>query len=166
MMIDVETLSTRNNAVMLSIGVVVFDTDIEATFSAVASDVDDQAERGAHVQPSTALWWMRQSDLARQQFRNGIPTVKILEQVAYLWTKLECSKVWSYGSTYDISIIENLYRLYSIQVPWSYKNVMCHRTLVSLFPHIQRDLPEVSHDALEDAVSQAKTCMKILRTIS
>ena len=166
MMIDVETLSTQNNAVVLSVGVVVFDADIISTLGAVISDPDVQAEYGAHVQPSTALWWMKQSEEARQQFKNGAPTVQVLDQVSSLYTSLKCNTIWSYGSNFDICVLENLYKLFDMQVPWTYKNVRCHRTLVSLFPHIQREEPVVKHNALDDAIAQAKTCMRILRSIS
>ena len=167
MMIDVETLSTKNNAVVISVGVVVFDTDITSTFGAVISDPDVQADYGAHVQPSTALWWMKQSEEARHQFKqSGIATVDILNQISFLYTTMKCTTVWSYGSSFDICVMENLYKLFGIQVPWTYKNVRCCRTLVSLFPHMQREDPEVRHNALDDAIAQAKTCMRVFKSIS
>jgi len=72
-MIDIETLSTRLGAVVLTIGAVVFDPESEElgqTFF-IRLPAQEQIDRGALVDMQTIRWWMDQSVEAKQAAFDG-----------------------------------------------------------------------------------------------
>jgi hypothetical protein len=72
-MVDIETLSTRLNAVVLSIGAVAFDPysdQIGHSFS-IQLDPQEQMEKGRHVDINTIKWWMGQSEEAKKESFSG-----------------------------------------------------------------------------------------------
>ena len=68
-MLDLETLSTNTNAVILSIGMAAFTIEkgIFDTFY-VNLDIDNQITNGGHISADTLIWWMKQTDDARKIF--------------------------------------------------------------------------------------------------
>ena len=70
-MLDIETLSTRPDAVVLTLGAVTFspwasevDTD---TGLYVRVDVDEQLALDRHVQQDTVEWWGKQAEEVREE---------------------------------------------------------------------------------------------------
>ena len=83
----------------------------------------------------------------------------------------EDSLVWGNGSTFDITILENAYKIIGdIPHPWKFWNIRDLRTLVNAasvigFNHKQLKHVGVYHDALADAVHQAKIAANALNYI-
>ena len=61
-MLDLETLSTRNDAAIISIGLVKFDQNGVIDSQGWALDFSKVT---GHIDPGTVKWWMEQSDMAR-----------------------------------------------------------------------------------------------------
>ena len=62
--------------------------------------------------------------------------------------------VWSHGATFDLVIIENIYRQLGKNLPWQYWQLRDTRTLFDL--GFNPDMPQGSkHDALQDAIRQS-----------
>ena len=62
-MIDIETLSTTPDAVVMSVGAVKFDpkaTRPPTNKTLWRPDIDEQTERDRHVSESTLEWWSKQ----------------------------------------------------------------------------------------------------------
>src|SRR3546814_2365974 len=81
MMVDLETLDTKNSAVVLSIGAVVWETLVDDAGSLDYSvverfyrvlSIDEQLAAGRTVSESTLLWWMRQDPTARAEAFNPV----------------------------------------------------------------------------------------------
>lgn len=158
---DIETLDTKETAVVLSIGAVKFTDDGLGVAFYRRLAVDDQIERGRTISGSTVSWWMKQSDEARKVFAE--PTVSVetaLRDYAEFMQGEEFS-VWGNGAMFDNSTLLNLYAQYGIPRPWSYRGDRCYRTVIAeaynADPRL-KDLyvkPTVAHNALADAMCQA-----------
>lgn len=177
-MIDVETLSTRQSAVILSIGFCDFDSE-EPVFSGESQfyllDVDDQLRHGRTVDFSTIKWWNSQSEAARREvFLEGPRSklVPVLMTLAASCKNFDC--VWSHGSNFDLAILENAAESYGINLNL-FKRVRDTRTLAHAVSLLDRKLPaenrikrvssDLAHSAKEDAIAQAKWVHTMLRRL-
>jgi hypothetical protein len=161
LMIDLETLGTDPETPVISLGAVFFDIEkktMGATFY-MALDVDEQIKRGRKPTGSTLRWWMGQADAAKRVFNEKAkPSLEVLQTFS-LWMKANNPKahVWGNGSTFDVSIMEHLYKMYGLECPWGYGKIMDLRT----FRRFQGKgakvvVPGTAHNALDDAVGQAQ----------
>ena len=65
-----------------------------------------------------------------------------------------CDAFWSHGATFDLVIIENIYRQLGKPLPWNFWQLRDTRTLFDL--GYDPDMPKNSkHDALQDAIRQS-----------
>lgn len=157
-MIDLETLGTAADAVVMSIGAVEFDLDgrIGRTFYRSIS-IDSNLDAGRRVQEDTLIWWMKQSEEARKVFEEPKTSLEGALLELSQWYPKD-AKAWSNGASFDSPILEHAYCQAHMETPWYFWNTRCVRTY--------RDLPgadgitkvqaEVAHNALSDAIAQAK----------
>jgi hypothetical protein len=162
LMLDLETLSTCRQACVISVGAVILTrTRILSRYYAIIQDVDAQFTLGAVSRPSTALWWMQQSEAARQQFteEHKVATIDVLHVIKGFMSR--CQTIWGNGGDFDPPILENLYRIYGMAPPWGHRAIRCFRTHKSEWPEVYVDRPEIAHSAVDDALAQAKTLIRI-----
>ena len=161
-MVDLETLSTRNNAHILSIGAcTVFDQS--NTFYVTIAPGQNR-----HIDEHTVYWWMQQSDEARDIFNHinsGDSTDLPLALVALGEWMSEVADdnpihVWSHGATFDCVILADAYDQYNIKLPWRYYNSRDTRTVLDISERLGAyEKPErtgVHHNALDDALYQSE----------
>ena len=168
-MLDLETLGTQADCVVLAIGAVKFDVDgspLGERFY-VECDIDDQLTNGRTITGATISWWMSQSAAARQVFLGGQekpPLFVGLEMFAEFLSDNPDVKVWGNGAEFDIAILSHAYASERMQQPWLYRNSRCYRTLksLSLRPKRTAFLPGVPHNALDDAIDQALHAQEML----
>ena len=173
-MLDLETLSTRPNAVILSLGAVIFDPHSLSQPKAWLSlkfDVDEQIAHGRDVQDDTLAWWSRQSPEVIE-LSMGEKDRESVTSALEKFTKfvLHADEIWSQGPVFDIVMLENIYSQYQMHVPWPYWKIRDSRTLFKVLNHDPRsELRGASashHDALDDAVIQAlavQQCFQLLK---
>ncbi len=169
-MIDLETLGTKENCVVISIGVVAFNEegfqgrDFYAVFN-----VEEQIVKGRKIDYSTLKWWMSQSEEARKVFTEGSHNVETILNclTEYINSFMEDGKsafIWGNGSIFDISIMQNLYDQYNIEIPWKFWNVMDLRTFVRFVGDGERVQNNgIQHNARDDARNQAEYVIRKLR---
>lgn len=166
-MIDLETLSTRLDAVVVSLGFVIFDrnaTEYKELFSFFTTIKFDGQLGLRHVDADTVRWWMKQSAEAREQF--GVtatsPTLQAaLREMADTFRMYQVEEVWSKGANFDVSILEYFWKTSSYATElWSYKAPRCFRTIQALFPDCSEKNP-LAHNALEDSRNQAQELWRI-----
>ena len=165
-MIDLETLGTDPRCPVISIGAIAFDVEKKAlgpTFYATL-DVAQQIRAQRFVDADTLKWWMGQSDAAKKVFRDTASPVEFAlpKFVEYLG-QFKDLQVWGNGSTFDITILENIMAQWQIKVPWKYNKIMDLRTFrrfVAGGETLQKS--GVDHNALDDAKSQAEFVLKHL----
>lgn len=171
-MIDLETLSTQPDAAIISIGAVVFDIKTGALSDTLYKTVGlfSQQHYG-HISPETVAWWLQQSDAARQDVIN-------IESNQYLYAlnhvrqfirrhSDEKTKLWSNGSSFDLVILRNAFQRHGMKVVWQYWQERDVRTIVDLArditgidPKQQIEFVGTEHNALDDAIHQAKYVSK------
>lgn len=169
-MVDLETLSTRPNAAIVSIGAVFFDKDegLGEEFE-YALDLDYQVkELGRHIAPGTVKWWLDQTAAAKAVFKR--PTVGVYSAldafINFLGQPAERIdiKVWGNGASFDNVILGDLYYAAGMEQPWQFWNDRCFRTLKSEARGIMPPpFVGTAHNALADAKHQAQWAIQILR---
>jgi hypothetical protein len=168
-MLDLETLGTGNNAVIISIGAVLFDKD-GISNNTFYRRVDPQScvAAGMKMSVSTVMWWMKQSEEARAEFNKPSGHISEVLQMFSYWVtdnvgNFEERKVWGNGATFDNVILDNAYKACMIEKPWPYWGDACYRTLKNLFPEVKMERTGTFHNALDDARSQAEHCIRLLK---
>jgi len=178
-MLDLETLSLKPNARILSIGACTFDTsdEVQDVFYEKLDQTEDLIEGAFDVSSSTLNWWSQQDEHIRAEAFSG--TTKITNAMLSFNNWLQAVKadhgakniaIYSNGAVFDIPVIKNAFDYCSITPPWSFKNELCYRTLCTLFPeqYAQAVVGVVNlskHDALSDAKYQATVLTNLLNVL-
>lgn len=171
-MVDLETLDTRNSAVVVSIGAVAFDPNsnfIGPTFYAeLTHDLQNQQNRGRTISASTVIWWMKQSHAAQRLFHSPAPSTTDTRGSLIAFTQFLADHggrealLWGNGSDFDNAILGSLYETYGLYRPWSYSNNRCFRTMRNMPGAPAKDARiGVHHNALDDAMTQTQHLQKI-----
>lgn len=157
-MIDLETLSTKYNAGILSIGAVKFDhSGIKDEFY-VNIRLKSIMEHGLRIDQDTLNWWNDQNpDAIKSLFSGGKSLRQALSEFKE-WYGPTSMHTWSNGANFDQVIMCNAFDVFSEKEPWDYYHGMCFRTLRSLIDPKKTLAPkiEIAHNALHDAKAQAE----------
>ena len=159
-MIDIETLATTPDAVVMSVGAVKFDPHTGTPYNKTLwrPDIDEQTERDRHVSESTLEWWAKlpqhiQDDAFSEDSR--IPVTEFMKELNRYCVGAD--KIWCQGPQFDMLILENLYIQWGHHFGWQFWQVMDCRTLFQLMPvdprkAIQQDLHSADADAYYQAI--------------
>ena len=184
--LDLETLGSVNNSVILSVGMVAVDSTKDYTFDELIKDgyyakldVKSQVDAGRKIHKDTLQWWSEQGEAAQHILK---PSPKDMH-----WSKLREDmiswltdqgvdthkvKVYSRGSHFDIGLLHDLFRITEgvsqDDLPWRYWNIHDSKTVV--FTLLGRDVwdmgvePEgfIHHDCLHDAAREYLTIQSAL----
>lgn len=165
-MLDLETLGVSSDAHILSIGAVKFDLDTPGELgSTLHIKVDSRPQPGAVIDASTVLWWMGQSNEARAALVAGekLPIGVALARLRDFLFGTEF--LWSNGPTFDEVIVRRAFQRYSLEFPVHFSGSRCFRTIRQvgeLRKGIFYTQPARAHDALEDAMAQARYVQQVL----
>ncbi|MHA6304585.1 3'-5' exonuclease [Klebsiella quasipneumoniae] len=179
-MVDLETMGKKHNAPIVAIGAVVFDPatgSIGESFYKVVC-LESSVNWGAVIDPSTVIWWLKQSSEARSAIVNddAIPLQDALLQFREFVSEnvaggSKKAQVWGNGASFDISILRSSYDCIAEDYPWEYWNDRDVRTMVELGQAISFD-PKTTipfegsrHNALADAIHQARYVSAIWQRI-
>lgn len=179
-MVDLETMGKKNNAPIVAIGAVVFDPatgSIGESFYKVVC-LESSVNWGAVIDPSTVIWWLKQSSEARSAIVNddAIPLQDALLQFREFVDDnvaggSKKAQVWGNGASFDNSILRSSYDCIAEDYPWEYGNDRDVRTMVELGQAISFD-PKTTipfegsrHNALADAIHQARYVSAIWQRI-
>lgn len=162
LMIDLETLGTKSNAVIMSIGVAQFDLkgNVEPIFHK-GINIQSCLSAGLQVDGDTIEWWMsqKQENIAKivhtiKNNTNSLLGTVLTELHNTVSLGQDNWYVWSHGSNFDIVILENAYKAVGGKAWWKYSNVRDTRTLFDVANYTYK--AGGGHDALDDAMNQAK----------
>lgn len=179
-MVDLETMGKKYNAPIVAIGAVVFDPatgSIGESFYKVVC-LESSMNWGAVIDPSTVIWWLKQSSEARSAIVNddAIPLQDALLQFREFVSDnvaggSKKAQVWGNGASFDNSILRSSYDCIAEDYPWEYWNDRDVRTMVELGQAISFD-PKTTipfegsrHNALADAIHQARYVSAIWQRI-
>lgn len=166
-MIDLETLSVSPRAVILTLGAVHFDPWGSGHGKEIylRLDLDDQHNLNREIDPNTLDWWSKQDPKITEEAFNLDGRTQLVDAVnqfhKFAWG---CDGFWSHGSTFDLVILEDLYRQLKKPLPWNYWQIRDTRTIFDL--GFDPEMPQESkHDALQDAIRQVIGVQNILSKI-
>lgn len=170
-MVDLETLSTRPDAAIVSIGACWFNAATQQVGHPWHTRIDmaDSIRFGGHVDGNTVSWWLRQSDAARAALTEGCNNLvdDALQGLAlYLHSVAPADQVrlWGNGADFDLPILASTYARANRDQPWRYFNGRCFRTLRKLLPHVKApEFKGTEHNAAHDAQHQARHAIALLR---
>jgi len=159
-MLDIETLATSPDAVVLTFGAVKFNpfnASIPMTKGLYCRlDVDEQIALGRAVDPGTVDWWGTQSPEVREEALGDDGRIGLVNFTRELNRfVVGADRIWAQGPVFDIVILENLYRQLGIPAPWFYYSIRDSRTLLKALGDTRKP-GALAHNALADCVAQAE----------
>lgn len=191
-MLDIETLATRSDAAILSIGGVVFSlgknaklagTEPESSFL-VSVDRDFYLKNEFpeyYVDPNTVEWWRTQGDAAQEALSlNQVATPGDALDKMERWFGLvgfqrtfhmDGDRVWANPCQFDLVILRNaasIERTSDNDVPWHFRQETCMRTVFWMnndMPRRERDEDLVAHRADHDAIAQARALQDFYKVL-
>lgn len=172
LMIDIETLSTKENAVILSIGAIPFslkDSLIapEKEWLTAGFDVDLQIGFGSNISADTLRWWTQYPD----NFKTALSAKDTHGLFDYMMPKLLSRmrgsfNVWANPPSFDVNILSNYCRLANqtklllreptIDDAWLLNRTKCVATVKNLLGKeiISKINNKSAHDPLADCEFQ------------
>lgn len=166
-MLDLETLSTRPDATILTFGACKFNPYTQEDITQgiyFRINVDEQLALGRHVMDDTVEWWSKQADDVREEALgegNRISLEQFTQELNRFLVGVDC--IWAQGPVFDIVILENLYRQLGLPCPWQFWQIRDSRTLLSSLGDPREKNKAGLHNALEDAVSQAQAVQYVFK---
>jgi len=182
--VDIETLSTRSTAVVLSMGLCFFDDEKHQPFEELVAQGMElffcrEAQGTRHIDPGTIEWWDKQGDAARRVLE-AQEVIKPRELHAHL--EAHCDKLdihynwlrkyarwYARGPHFDIAILEDLFNDHNVASPWKYFKVRCIRTWLECHglddnAKLVKPAGMIAHNALHDAAFDAWMMQSVLHT--
>lgn len=170
-MLDLESLGTKTNSVILTLGAVKFDIYSNAEPYQplyLKFDVDEQIALGRFVDEGTLQWWGNQSAEVRDEAlsdEDRIDCNTALDQLNKFLVGVD--DIWAQGPVFDIPMLESLMQDLNRPRPWHYWQIRDSRTLFKLGGDPRREMDSQGlHNALADAYNQAKAVQMIIKKLN
>lgn len=165
-MLDIETYDLNEDAVIISVGLVVFNPRIVQTSPEfresfyVNIDPRDAKRTGGTVNKSTVMWWKRQSNTVKRRLLKDRRTLKeAMQMLADFLVDHNVTRWWGKGPGFDCNKVRRSMERVGVKCPIHYRKDFCVRTAIDMaFDGIEPDVPApkgAAHDALYDAAWQA-----------
>jgi hypothetical protein len=164
-MIDIESLDTTPDCVILTIGAVRFDPKGQGVVERLElrPTIDEQTEKyNRSINEDTLRWWSEQSpqaieeamgDQGRESFHDCMEKL-----YKFCWNR---RAVWSNGASFDVVAMESAWRNLDMRTPWPYYTIRDTRTLYEIAGVSLKDGGHTTtHKAVEDAERQAIVVQK------
>jgi hypothetical protein len=148
-MLDVETMGTEPNSIILTIGAVPFDKEGKPSLGrdfyfykrVELQSYDKYKNMEYSFDWVTLLWWLRQDkNLIAESFLSQprYPIWDVLQDFND-WIFAVCKmfddynlKIWSHSKNFDIVVLQNAFKSCDIECPWKYLDTRDTRTLYDL----------------------------------
>lgn len=167
-MIDLETMGVSAGCPVLSIGAVSLN-ETHQFYEKVS--LESCIAYGLKVNPDTAAWWQKQGEVAKHEAFSGTKELHVvLGEFADWFRNVERIEgdafIWGNGADFDLPILAAAYEAVGMKKPWKPFNGRCYRTIKN-WAQFKRITPPpfegTKHNALSDAILQARHLLKILR---
>ena len=178
-MLDLETADVEPTAWLLQIGCAVM-SDSQLSFPFEATIGFKYAQPGRTISMSTMDWW---ADPARAEARrqvwkkDGLTLVESLIGLQDHFNTIQTSlgkplRVWTKSSKFDYGILDHACKMYRIELPVSFREWKCYRSIADVFPSIKAadalayyqpaEFDPLYHTAYADVVHQGFHMMYIV----
>lgn len=177
-MVDIETLSTAVNTVVLSIGAVEFDPFSGEILKEFYQELRLQDQNDRKIDQGTVAWWIKQVAEYPERAKiflgeNKAPVRNALLLLEDFLGESQVSNnankkcIWACDPDFDCAILDNLYKEYKLKTPWQYYETRSVRTVRELAKIHSIGLPEFvkSHNAIDDCKRQVAEIVELNRVI-
>lgn len=184
-MLDLETLGTKEGSIILSVAMVTFNVDVlkapkeEFNYHQHISVLSSLFHH-LRSDDSTEDWWMRQSEMARQKVLDGQKealnmdgVMRLLYDLLSRWNDKYDLFIWGRGvGGFDLPLLDSVMKRVmgeaGYKTPWNYWAAMDVRSIVNFCKQcgLEMEKVETSHDAREDVMKQIKevqTCWNYVK---
>lgn len=178
-MVDIETLGTKDGSSIFQIAAVRFDLTTGEVFDSFNLTGDIAEYKKLRIDGSTLKWWLdTDSELLKRLLNQGVGSEYVLIKSFVEWLDLiEKPKLWGNGILFDNKKIEMKCSEYDLRYPVFYNNDRDVRTILELaslksnvttqdIREMVKAENEVKHDALDDCFFQIRLvtkCFNILK---
>lgn len=160
LMLDLETTGTKPGCCILSVGIAPFLTDIPQDTFYEAISHSSSRSYGFTDSPDTLSWWDKQKpDIQAEAFSGTRDLKAALESISFYMKCLGEPKeiiVWGNGKDFDNMILTEAFQRLGMKVPWDFRNNRCYRDLAAMYPMYPKEKIANAHNALADALAQAR----------
>ena len=176
-MIDLETLSTKSDAAILSIGCAIFNDKevIDSGGWALAP-----ASIHGHIDPATIQWWAKsdKDGVREYSFSGQLTSLTAAFELKTMVAKHNASQVWAKDPDFDVVILRNWWDrvgknegVHLGDFPFSFWNTRSVRTIVGEAKRLGHDPEKAAgiygaHNPVDDAVSQARVVIAARQMLS
>ena len=162
-MLDLETLSTRSDAVIIVIGAIKFSRkgktprldEMDTFYRRITVKSCEKA--GLRIDQSTIDWWKQQDKDVRYEALENPDRVSLEDALRDFskWFGDAKTCVWGNGADFDCTILGEAFSRIEMQIPWKFFLTRDCRTLFDLAGIKKSDLPTgLEHHALHDCYRQ------------
>ncbi|MFZ5272107.1 3'-5' exonuclease [Enterobacter asburiae] len=177
-MIDLETMGSTPTAAIVSIGAVAFDLESGELGKQFYKRVDlkSSVENGGTIDASTVQWWLRRDAAARSEIVAD-DAVNIRQALGELGCFILRNSphpdayLWARGTDFDFPILTSAMARIDLSPVWKYRNTRDVRTIehaaisAGMDPRNAIPFEGDKHNALHDAIHQAKTVIHIWQAL-
>lgn len=165
-MLDIETLGTGSNSLVLSIGAVEFSLS-GATFRQFSVNLpilEQIINPTVEVDIDTIKWWKAQSEEAKKALLNKKPCKSVKEGLKAFHDFIKAFEnpvIWGNGCAFDNVILRNLFKSFNLEFPTPFWTDMDVRTIVNVYDYervnqLAGKFEGTKHDAIADCLHQVK----------
>lgn len=159
LMVDIETLGTEPGCAILSLGAVEFDTDGLGLQFHENINLTSCEAAGLRIDADTVEWWATQ-DNVQDVLAGGGDLEDVLAE--FVRVAAEVDEVWANSPSFDLAILKTAGQAVGVEMPWEFYQERDFRTLKNLPGAVELEREGVRHDALDDAVHQARRASETL----
>lgn len=164
-MVDLETLGTASNSVIMAIGAVTFNQHELLTRFYTNVSVDSCLAHGLVVDGGAVKFWLMEADNKARAALYESPVRGLrdaLSAFTSFYQACQCNWLWSHGANFDEPVLGFAYQMvYGRFRPWAFRGVRDTRTLFELAGgKIPVPRGDDKHNALADSEWQALCVQK------
>lgn len=166
-MLDLETLGTRHDAMIIQIGACYFDRETGEIGRAFSVNIDPKGyEDKFTIDYGTIAWWFQQSDAARRAVMgNTLSLEEALRILGDFFFDPSDVCIWSHA-TFDMPILANAFNIVGIKNRLPFRNARDIRTLMDLAgPSAPMSRDGIHHNALDDCKYQVEYCVQAMQKL-
>ena len=169
-MMDVECMGMPPTGALIGIGCCFFDLDTETIGPTFYRSINlaTSVREGGTIDPATVMFWLTQSDAARNAVRYNTQDIRKVLGDFSDWIAETCRhedvRMYGNSSGFDCTLVDGAYKRMGMKAPWHFSRERCFRTVRNLYPSVKYDPAEKgdnAHNALADAVFQAEHLFRI-----
>ena len=173
-MIDIETLSTANNASILTIGAVKFSRSNFKITKNFYKKISHQSNEyyNRDFNQDTIDWWNNQDEEEKKEifeYKDRVNLNLALQELSIFCRGAQ--KIWANGAAFDIPILESAYEACGLDCPWKFWCVRDVRTIYDIgnlnLNNFKREnnLLDNHHNALADCQTQLAAMQQAMDNI-